>query len=148
MRWAQDTDLPLSATEILKTKVGDGRHYAVLYAALARTVGIPTRIVVGYSGGYANIDGVFSRHTWAESYVGYWIAVESAGGGTGIDAAHIKLGVSEDISAFADMTDKLLRQELISADVLGYIYLTSDSSGGWKEETWTKPTGSNQSVPK
>lgn len=80
-----------SALEILKTRKGVCTHYAILYTALARAVGIPSRIAVGLCYGNWDGPGSFQPHAWAESYVGEWIAVDPTWGDDLVDATHIKL---------------------------------------------------------
>ena len=78
-----------SALEVLTTKQGDCNEHTVLYAALARAAGIPTRIVIGvvWSDEY---DG-FYYHAWPEVYVGQWIWMDPTLGQPIADATHIKL---------------------------------------------------------
>ncbi len=79
----------LSGVETLKTGKGVCDEYTNLYASLARSVGIPTRIVIGLV--YSGAD--WQLHAWAESYVsGTWIPVDPTFGEIGqIDATHIVL---------------------------------------------------------
>ena len=89
--------IPRSAVEVLKNKDGVCRDYAILYAALARAAGIPTRLCVGvlYSG-----DG-FYYHAWAESWLGKWVAVDATLPFTLVDATHVKFGHGDTESFFA-----------------------------------------------
>jgi transglutaminase-like putative cysteine protease len=60
----------------------------MLYTAMARAAGIPTKMV----GGIVYMEGMgFLYHSWAESYIGRWIAVDPTFNQVGVDAAHIKL---------------------------------------------------------
>jgi transglutaminase-like putative cysteine protease len=60
----------------------------MLYTALARAAGIPTRM----AGGIVYLEGVgFLYHAWAESDVGGWVSVDPTFDQVGIDATHIKL---------------------------------------------------------
>jgi transglutaminase-like putative cysteine protease len=60
----------------------------MLYTALARAAGIPTRM----AGGIVYMEGVgFLYHAWAESDVGGWISVDPTFDQVGVDATHIKL---------------------------------------------------------
>jgi len=89
--------VPRSAVEVLKNKDGVCRDYAILYTALARAAGIPTRLCVGvlYSG-----DG-FYYHAWAESWLGKWVAVDATLPFTLVDATHVKFGHGDTESFFA-----------------------------------------------
>lgn len=77
-----------SAVEVLHTRKGECQAHTLLYAALARAAGIPTRLIGGLA--YLEETG-FVYHAWAESYAGGWIAVDPTFGQVGIDATHIKL---------------------------------------------------------
>jgi hypothetical protein len=70
------------------TKKGECQAHAMLYAALARALGIPTRLV----GGIVYMEGAgFLYHAWTESDVGGWVSVDPTFNQVGIDATHIKL---------------------------------------------------------
>ena len=78
----------LSALEVLHTKKGECQAHTMLYTALARASGIPTRM----AGGIVYLEGVgFLYHAWAESDVGGWVSVDPTFDQVGIDATHIKL---------------------------------------------------------
>jgi hypothetical protein len=75
------------ATEVLRSMRGDCNEHTVLYVALARAAGIPSRIALGLV--YAN--GFFYYHAWPEIYAEGWIAVDPTFGQFPADAAHIRL---------------------------------------------------------
>ena len=76
------------ALETLKNKVGDCNEHAVLFAALARAAGIPTRI----ESGVVYMDGKFYYHAWNGVYLdGKWITVDSALNQFPADVTHIRL---------------------------------------------------------
>lgn len=77
-----------NAVDVLKTRSGDCKAHAVLFTALARSLGLPTRIV---SGLVETNDGGFYYHQWAEVYSGQWIPVDPVFGMVPADATHIKL---------------------------------------------------------
>jgi transglutaminase-like putative cysteine protease len=77
-----------SAVEVLHTRKGECQAHAMLYAAMARAAGIPTRL----AGGIVYMEGMgFLYHSWAESYADGWIAVDPTFNQVGVDATHIKL---------------------------------------------------------
>ena len=76
-----------SATEILEQRVGDCNEHAVLFTALARAAGIPTRIATGLT--YAS--GQFFYHAWPEVFVGRWLAVDPTLGQFPADPLHLRL---------------------------------------------------------
>lgn len=84
-----DSQSPL---ETLESKKGNCQSHARLYAALARAAGIPTKFVSGLV--YMPQKG-FLYHSWAESYVGEWVAVDPTFGQLPADATHLKLAEGE-----------------------------------------------------
>ena len=80
-----------SALDVLATGKAECQGNTYLYTALARSLGIPTRVVNGlvYSENYG---GGFFYHTWAESRVdGRWVPIDATFAQVGADATHIKL---------------------------------------------------------
>jgi transglutaminase-like putative cysteine protease len=80
-----------SALDVLKTMKGDCNEHAVLFAALARSVGIPTKTAVGLI--YMN--RAFYYHAWNEVYLGTWIPVDATFGEFPASALHLKLAEGE-----------------------------------------------------
>lgn len=89
-----------SASEVAASLEGDCTEHAVLAAAVARAIGLPSRVVTGLaylepgrgSGLSAAADtGAFGFHMWAEVMVGpeVWWPVDAALGG--VTAAHIAI---------------------------------------------------------
>ena len=81
-----------SALEILKTRQGDCKAYAVLLAAFARAQSIPARVVTGmvYADRYAGSSQVFVPHAWVQAWVGgRWQSFDAALGQ--FDNTHIAL---------------------------------------------------------
>ncbi|HYA13440.1 MAG TPA: transglutaminase-like domain-containing protein [Syntrophales bacterium] len=77
-----------SAVEVLHTRKGACQAHAMLYGAMARAAGIPTRLV----GGIVYMEGMgFLYHSWAESYADRWLAVDPTFNQVGVDATHVKL---------------------------------------------------------
>lgn len=64
----------LSGPEILECRQGKCSEYSILFASLARAVGIPTRIVLGDR----MVAGNWIGHMWNEAYVGEWIPVDAS----------------------------------------------------------------------
>jgi transglutaminase-like putative cysteine protease len=65
----------------------------VLYAALARAAGLPTRMVAGvvYMPGDGGTPAAFYYHAWNEVWLGAWIAVDPTFGQFPADATHVEL---------------------------------------------------------
>ncbi|WP_447972043.1 transglutaminase-like domain-containing protein [Nitrospira sp. Kam-Ns4a] len=79
-----------SSVDVLNQRKAECQGVTLLYAAFARSLGIPTRVTNGlvYS---PELEGFF-YHTWAESRVGAdWLPVDPTFGQVGVDATHIKL---------------------------------------------------------
>jgi transglutaminase-like putative cysteine protease len=80
-----------NALDVYKMRAGDCNEHSVLFAALARAAGIPTRIVSGL----LYTEGRFYYHAWDEIYVGDWVAVDSLLNQIPADPTHIRLIVGE-----------------------------------------------------
>ncbi len=109
-----------SAREIMENREGDCSEHAVLFVALCRAVGLPSRAAVGIM--YA--DGFFAYHMWPEVYVGDWVSLDpkwlARDEGSGeycTDATHIKFGHS--------YLDENMYQELLTStsEIIGRLKL-------------------------
>jgi hypothetical protein len=77
-----------NALQVLEMREGDCNEHAVLFASLARAVGLPARMVAGT----VYMDGVFLYHAWNEVWLGSgWMSVDAALNQMPVDATHIKL---------------------------------------------------------
>jgi len=82
-----------SASEVLRTRVGDCNEHTVLLVAMARSLGIPARIAVGL----VHLHGAFYYHAWPELYIeedsrrGLWLPVDPTLNQFPADATHIRL---------------------------------------------------------
>ncbi len=113
MRSKADIGIMRSAVDVFHGKTGVCRDYAVLYAALARAAGIPTKMVSGL----VYFEGRFYYHAWAESFVGEWVPFDPTLTTDFVDATHIKLAEGEATSMF-DMVKTMgaLKAEVIAAE--------------------------------
>jgi transglutaminase-like putative cysteine protease len=75
-----------SALQVLDAKQGDCNEHTVLFVALARAVGLPTRTAVGL----VNVRGRFYYHAWPEVYYNGWVAVDPTLGQYPADASHLR----------------------------------------------------------
>jgi transglutaminase-like putative cysteine protease len=75
-----------SALQVLEARQGDCNEHTVLYVALARAVGLPTRTAVGL----VNVRGRFYYHAWPEVYLNGWVAVDPTLGQYPADASHLR----------------------------------------------------------
>lgn len=89
-----------SALSVLEQKKGACKEHSVLFVALARSLGIPARMVAGlvYSDAYL-IKG-FYYHAWAEVYLtgpdgknGRWVRVDPTFNQFPADATHLRLKI-------------------------------------------------------
>ena len=79
-----------SALAVLKSEEGDCNEHTVLYAALARAAGIPTRIAIGLV--YSEMVDGFGYHAWPEVNLdGRWYPIDPTLGQPVADATHIRL---------------------------------------------------------
>ena len=78
-----------NAVDVLETRRGDCNEHTVLYVAMARSVGIPSRTAAGLV--YANER--FYYHAWPEVYLNGWVAVDPTFGQFPADAAHIRFSI-------------------------------------------------------
>ena len=75
-----------SALQVLQARQGDCNEHTVLYVALARAIGLPTRTAVGL----VNVRGRFYYHAWPEVYLDGWVAVDPTLGQYPADASHLR----------------------------------------------------------
>lgn len=76
-----------SALEVLKNMTGDCNEHAVLFTALCRAAGIPSRICAGI----VYLEGSFYYHAWSEVYLNQWVSVDPTLNQFPADVTHIKL---------------------------------------------------------
>ncbi len=76
-----------SALDVLRLKVGDCNEHAVLFVALCRAAGIPSKLCAGI----VYHQGSFYYHAWAECYAGRWVSADPALDQLPADATHIRL---------------------------------------------------------
>jgi transglutaminase-like putative cysteine protease len=75
------------ARTTLSTRIGDCNEHAALFAALARNVGIPTRVVAGVT----FYEGAFYYHAWNEVCLDdNWYTVDTTKNQFPADLSHIK----------------------------------------------------------
>ena len=74
------------AAQTLATREADCSEFSALFVAMARSLGLPARMVSGlaYSG------NSFGGHAWVEVWVGKWIELDPTWGTDFVDATHIR----------------------------------------------------------
>ncbi len=103
-----------SALDVLRTREAECQGHAYLFAALARSLRIPTRVVNGVV--YSDDHSGFLYHTWVESYAdGRWIAIDPTFGALPADATHVKLVEGETLADLTPLAGWIgsLRMQLI-----------------------------------
>jgi transglutaminase-like putative cysteine protease len=86
------------ASEVLKTKVGVCRDYAILTATLCRAAKLPTKL----ASGLVSFDGTFYYHAWVEVFTGSrWVPYDSIPSSPEFTATHVKLSEGNVDTAFA-----------------------------------------------
>ncbi len=74
--------------DLLQSPKGDCKAHTILFTALARAVGIPTKMAMGV---VLMGDGYFYYHAWPLVYLGGWVPVDPTLGEFPADATHIVL---------------------------------------------------------
>ncbi|MGE0489175.1 MAG: HEAT repeat domain-containing protein [Vulcanimicrobiota bacterium] len=91
-----------SAEETLRSREGDCTEHSLLFAALARSSGIPTRICVGLA-----FDGIehLVWHQWSEVWLGDgWVPVDPSVGSVGLPSTYLKLAEAQAASELAQVS--------------------------------------------
>ena len=108
-----------TALDVLSRRKAECQGHTYLYAAFARSLGIPTRVVNGivYSQHYEG----FLYHSWAESLIDdHWIALDPTLAQLPADATHIKFVEGEsflDLMPLVDLVGRL-QVQIIDVDSL------------------------------
>jgi len=89
-----------SALEVLNQREGDCNEHTALYTALARSAGIPTRMIAGI----VFMEDGFYYHAWPEVWINEWVAVDPTFNQFPADATHIRF-----VSGNLDRQSEILR---------------------------------------
>lgn len=95
-QWVRDnvkdknfSTLMASAAEVAEKLSGDCTEHACLLAAMLRSRGVPSRVVVGLM--YVPRDSAFGGHMWTEAFLnGVWVPLDGVLGKGRVGADHIK----------------------------------------------------------
>jgi len=102
-----------SAIDVLKTREGDCNEHAILFVALARSIGIPAKIYVGL----VNLQGfAYYYHAWCAVWLGKWVPVDPTFNQFPADVGHLKLKEGE----IAEQAMVLKVVGKLKINVLGY----------------------------
>jgi tetratricopeptide (TPR) repeat protein len=80
-----------NAKDTLAAREADCLEFSELFVAMARSLGLPARIVLGM----AHTDGSFGAHAWVEVWIGEWVELDPTWGMNFADATHIRSSSSE-----------------------------------------------------
>lgn len=96
-----------TALQVLATRKGDCTEHALLFTALARSVGIPAREVSGLA--YVETpEPMFGWHAWSEINDGSgWISMDPTWEEARVDASHIKFSDDADDLSWTSAIGKL-----------------------------------------
>lgn len=75
-----------NALDVLRSKSGDCNEHSVLFTAFARSLEIPTKIILGI----VYLNDKFYYHAWNEVFLGKWVSVDPTLNQLPVDASHIK----------------------------------------------------------
>lgn len=113
LRQVESEPRPVSALEILQQGQGDCSEYAILYSALAQSIGIPTRLVLGL----VYMDSGYAYHAWNEVYVGEWVQMDPSWKLYTRGAGHLQLA-SGPVSR-----DAMIKNNIATARTIGTLFL-------------------------
>ncbi len=74
------------AAQTLATREADCSEFSQLFVAMARSVGLPARLVSGLAYGGSSFGG----HAWVEVWIGRWMELDPTWGTDYVDATHIR----------------------------------------------------------
>lgn len=89
LKWKRVDDA--DAAQTLATREADCYEFSQLFIAMARSLGLPARMVSGI----AHMDGYFGGHAWVEVFVGQWVELDPTWGAHFADPTHIRTVSSE-----------------------------------------------------
>lgn len=84
----------LSGPEVLARRTGKCSEYAILFASLARSLGLPTRVALGER----LVGDSWGGHMWNEVFVGRWIPVDATVDEVGASMALLKFVHSDTVA--------------------------------------------------
>jgi hypothetical protein len=116
----------LSGPEVLARKVGKCSEFSTLFASLARSAGIPTRIVLGER----LVGSLWMGHMWNEAYVGEWILVDASANEVGRSCALLKFVHSDSVNGTQPLRWKVA--ESLEISVVDFELQPTDLSASYQ----------------
>jgi len=107
-----------NAVDVLRTRRAECQGHAYLFAAFARALGIPARIVNGIA--YSEEHGGFLYHSWNEAWIAGrgWRPVDPTFGQAHADATHVKLIEGESAAELLPLVNLVGRVRIASVAAL------------------------------
>lgn len=109
-----------TAVDVLRERRAECQGHAYLFAALARALEIPVRVVNGVV--YSEPHGGFLYHTWNEAWIEGrgWRAVDATFGQAHADATHVKLIEGESLLQLVPLVGMVGKARIESVRALGH----------------------------
>jgi transglutaminase-like putative cysteine protease len=109
-----------SAADVLRERRAECQGHAYLFAALARAIGLPTRVVNGLV--YVPEHGGFLYHTWNEVWLDGdgWRPVDATFGQPIADATHVALALGETPAEIAPLAAMVGRARIASIGAIAH----------------------------
>jgi hypothetical protein len=107
-----------SAADVLRARRGECQGHSYLFAAFARALGLPARVVNGIA--YSEQHGGFLYHTWNEVWIAGrgWQPVDATFGQAHADATHVKLIEGETAAEILPLVNLVGRVRVASVSAL------------------------------
>jgi hypothetical protein len=107
-----------SAADVLRARRGECQGHSYLFAAFARALGVPARVVNGIA--YSEEHGGFLYHTWNEAWIAGrgWRPVDATFGQAHADATHVKLIEGETAAELLPLVSLVGRVRVASVSAL------------------------------
>jgi transglutaminase/protease-like cytokinesis protein 3 len=107
-----------SAADVLRARRGECQGHSYLFAAFARALGVPARVVNGIA--YSEEHGGFLYHTWNEAWIAGrgWRPVDATFGQAHADATHVKLIEGETAAELLPLVNLVGRVRVASVSAL------------------------------
>ena len=129
-----------SAVDILANPVGDCHEHTILFTALSRSLGLPTRMVAGLV--YQH--GRFFYHAWPEVWLGQWLPTDPTLGQLIADATHVGLieAENENLIALGQFVGQL-RIQVLSVEPVLPVKPVNPLAGSSEQDSENGPNGLN-----
>ena len=107
-----------TAADVLSARRAECQGHAYLFAAFARALGIPARVVNGIA--YSEPHGGFLYHSWNEAWIAGrgWQPVDATFGQAHADATHVKLIEGESAAELVPLVNLVGRVRVTSVSAL------------------------------